>query len=141
MDSPWIEVATPWAPALAKFWVSLSWASGLAAGLLRDFERHAEVLRRRLRAVDDLLDERIALGVGDEAEGDVLGRGAHRAEPERAGGEHRCLEKRIQFHASVPPIPLVVIRSGRLRRTGSTSRERPHTAVSPPSTTTKEPVM
>src|SRR6185295_4649911 len=41
----------------------------------RDLEVDIEVLRRGIRAVDDLLDERVAQDVGDEPELDRLGRG------------------------------------------------------------------
>ena len=44
----------------------------------RDLEVDVEVLGRRLGAVDDLLDERVADDVGDESDLDLLGRGCRR---------------------------------------------------------------
>ena len=68
MESPGTEVATPCRARIDDVLHELELAVRRAAWLLGHLERDAEIVGRRLGAVDDLLDEGIALRVGDEAD-------------------------------------------------------------------------
>ena len=57
--------------------------------LLRDFERDFKIIGGSLRPIDDLLDERVALGMGDEPDRYlILGLGGRSQKPEPKSKSH-----------------------------------------------------
>ena len=76
--APGTDVAMPWTPASDERLDQGELLVGVAALGTRDLEVDAQVVGRQLRAVDDLLDERVAQHVGHETELD-------RSAPARAG--------------------------------------------------------
>ena len=70
--SPGTDVAMPWTPAATSAWTSAELRVGVAALGSRDLELDVQVGGRGVRAVDDLLDERVAQHVGHEPDLDRL---------------------------------------------------------------------
>ena len=59
-------------PGIGKVLNEFQLAFRRPAGLRRDIQRHAKIGRGRLGAIDDLLDEWVALRVGDKADRDLV---------------------------------------------------------------------
>ena len=94
MESPGTEVATPCAPALTMFCTSLSWPSGAPPCCCATLSVTPEIVGGRLRAIDDLLDEGVALRVGDEPDRNLVvgsGGGSEGAESKNRVTHARCL--------------------------------------------------
>jgi hypothetical protein len=76
-----------------------------AAGLLGDLQCHAQVMGRGLGAVDDLLHEGVARGMGDEADDDGLVRAGRRRQQGEGRGEDRNHEREMASrtrHVALP---------------------------------------
>ena len=64
----------PWTPDATSVWTALSWASASPPSGPVTWRSTLRSFAAALRAVDDLLDERVAQDVGDEPDLDGLGR-------------------------------------------------------------------